>query len=169
MIARMKKLQGKFASESQVEVTHLVQPSNINAIGTIFGGTVMSWIDLAAAACANRHTRSVCVTASMDALDFLAPIHLGDIVIIRAQVNYTHNTSLEVGVRVESENPLTGETRHTASAYLTFVALSKGKPTAVPPLTVKTAIEKQRYKEAEQRREFRMSSLNRRKSEKAKK
>lgn len=158
-------LKEKSAKESYVEVTHLVQPADINSIGTIFGGTVMSWIDLAAAACANRHTRTVCVTASMDALDFLAPIHLGDIVILRAQVNYTHRTSLEVGVRVESENPFTGERRHTASAYLTFVALNKkGKPTPVPPLLVQGATEKQRFQEAEQRRKVRLASFNRRQS-----
>lgn len=165
----MKALKEKSSSESQVEATHLVQPSDINSIGTIFGGTVMSWIDLAAAACANRHTRMVCVTASMDALDFVAPIHLGDIVILRAQINYTHRTSLEVGVRIESENPFTGETRHTASAYLTFVALDKnGKPAEVPPLLVQSSIEKQRFAEAEQRRKVRLASLNRRKSEKVK-
>src|SRR3989338_4429176 len=118
----------KKTDASQVEATHIVQPPDINSVGTIFGGQVMAWMDLAAAACANRHARRVCVTASMDAIHFISPIKLGEIVIVKAQVNYTHRTSMEIGVRVEAENPLTGQKRHALSGYLTFVALdAKGR------------------------------------------
>ncbi|MBI4212112.1 MAG: acyl-CoA thioesterase [Deltaproteobacteria bacterium] len=161
------KTTSKTPLASRTETTHIVQPQDINPIGTIFGGTVMAWIDLAAAACANRHTRKVCVTASMDELHFLSPIHLGEIVILKANVNYTHRTSLEVGVRVESEDPFTGERRHTASAYLTFVALDKkGSPTPVPPVLPQTAQEKMWFEEARVRRIARLSSKGRRRTSK---
>ena len=127
-------MKGKPVKDSEVIVTYIVQPPDINSVGTIFGGRVMEWMDLAAAACATRYARRVCVTASMDALHFISPIHLGEIVMLKAQVNYTHRTSLEVGVRVEAENPLSGEQRHAVSAYLTLVALGDdGRPTPVPP------------------------------------
>ncbi len=163
---KTKQLTGKPVRQSVVEVTHIVQPPDINSVGTIFGGKVMAWIDLAAAACSNRHTRRVCVTASMDALHFLAPMRLGDLANLKAQVNYTHNTSLEIGVRVEAENPLTGERKHAASAYLTFVALDEtGKPTAVPPIICKTPLEKQRFEEAKIRRKLRLKWKQKRKQE----
>ncbi|PIR25954.1 MAG: acyl-CoA thioesterase [Deltaproteobacteria bacterium CG_4_10_14_0_2_um_filter_43_8] len=149
----MKEMKAKHPKDSQVEVTYIVQPPDINSIGTIFGGRVMAWIDLAAAACANRHTRRTCVTASMDALHFISPVFLGDIVILKASVNYVHKTSLEIGVRVEAENPLTGDLRHTSSAYLTFVALDEhGKPTIIPELKPQSKAEKIRYQEALGRR-----------------
>lgn len=123
----------------------------------------MAWMDLAAAACAARHARKVCVTASMDALHFISPIHLGEIVVIKAQVNFTHRTSLEVGVRVDAENPRTGEWRHAVSGYLTFVAIdAKGHPTPVPALLLKTAEEKRRFREAAKRREERLTWKTRR-------
>lgn len=159
-------MKGKPVKDSQVEVTYIVQPPDINSLGTIFGGRVMAWIDLAAAACANRHTRRVCVTASMDALHFISPIHLGDIVILKAAVTYTHRTSLEIGVRVESEKPLTGVREHTASAYLTFVALdAKGKPTSIPELLPSTPTERRRFREGQERREVRLSWKRRRLTE----
>ncbi|MBI2066600.1 MAG: acyl-CoA thioesterase [Deltaproteobacteria bacterium] len=157
-------MQPKPVKESQIEVTHIVQPAHINSLGTIFGGQVMAWIDLAAAICAERHTRQVCVTAAIDDLHFLAPVRAGDIVILHASVNYTHKTSLEIGVKVESENPLTGERRHTASAYLTFVALDeKRKPIEVPPILAETDKEKRRYREAEQRQKNRLKKREERK------
>ena len=142
---------------SHVEATHFVQPADTNSLGTIFGGSIMAWIDLAAAVCASRHTRRICVTASMDELHFLHPVYLGDIVTLKASVNVTHTTSLEVGVRVEAENPRTGVIKHTAAAYLTFVALDeKGKPTPVPPVIPETEVEKRRFREGKERRMHRL-------------
>ena len=138
-------------------MTELVLPSDTNALGTIFGGKVMSWIDIAAAIAAGRHARRVVVTASIDALHFIAPIKLGHYVHIRAMVNYAGHTSLEVGVRVDSENPLTGEMTHTSTAYTTFVALDDhGRPAAVPPINPTTPEEKRRFDEALRRRASRM-------------
>ncbi len=147
----------KPVSRSSAEFTHLVLPSDTNALGTIFGGRIMEWTDIAAAVVASRHCRKVAVTASMDALHFISPIRLGDIVILKAAVNFTATTSMEIGVRIECENPLTGERRHTASAYLTFVALDDvGRPTAVPAVTPETPEEKRRFQEGQKRREDRI-------------
>lgn len=144
-------------SDSTVIMTEMVLPSDTNALGTIFGGRVMSWIDIAGAIAARRYSRQIVVTASIDALHFLAPIRLGDIVHIRARVNYAGRTSMEVGVRVDAENPATGETTHTSTAYATFVALDKhGKPTEVPPVVPSSPEEKRRFEEAKHRRATRM-------------
>lgn len=139
-------MQPKPVSASSAEFTHLVLPPDTNALGTIFGGRIMEWVDIAASIVASRHCRQVVVTASMDALHFLAPVKVGDIVILKAAVNFAHRTSMEIGVRVESENPLTGERRHTSSAYLTFVGLDQqGKPAEVPPVLPETEEEKRRF------------------------
>jgi acyl-CoA hydrolase len=117
----------------------------------------MSWIDIAAAISAGRLARRVVVTASIDALNFLAPIKLGHYVHIRATVNYAGRTSMEVGVRVDSENPLTGEMTHTSTAYTTFVALDDhGRPAAVPPVRPETPEEQRRFEEAQKRRASRI-------------
>jgi acyl-CoA hydrolase len=143
--------------DSAVEVTHLVLPSDANALGTIFGGKLMGWIDLAAAIAASRHSRQICVTASMDRLDFHHPIRVGHIVILKATVNYVGSTSMEVGVRVESEEPLTGQRTFAATSYLTFVAVDeKGRPVTIPKLIAETDDEKRRCEEAKQRREERL-------------
>ena len=110
-------------SASRVVMTELVHPSHTNALGSIFGGTIMSWVDIAAAICAQRHSRSNVVTASIDGLDFVQPVYKGWVVNLKSSINFTGRTSMEVGVRVDAENPQTGECFHTASAYLTFVAL----------------------------------------------
>ncbi|MBF0493332.1 MAG: acyl-CoA thioesterase [Deltaproteobacteria bacterium] len=145
------------ASNSTAEFTHLVLPPDINAIGSIFGGRIMEWIDIAAAIVATRHCRKVAVTASMDALHFISPVKLGDIVIIKASVDYVHNTSMEIGVRVESEEPTTGIRKHTASSYLTFVALDEnGKPTPVPELILENEEQKKLFEEGRERREERL-------------
>ena len=150
-------MTGRAVKESQTESNHLVLPSDTNELGTIFGGRVMEWIDLAGAITASRHARRICVTASIDDLHFISPVQLGDTVVLKASVNYAHKTSMEIGVRVESENPLTGERRHTASAYLTFVAIDqKRHPVEVPPVIPKTPSEKRRYQEAEERRRYRL-------------
>jgi len=152
------KLEAIPVSASAVETTHLVLPSHTNALGTIFGGQLMSWCDLAAAIAASRHSHRVCVTASMDQLDFIHPIRLGDAVILKATVNFVGRTSMEVGVRVESEDPLTGKRIYAATAYLTFVAVDDaGDPVAVPPVRPETEDEIRRFQEAEERRRYRLS------------
>ncbi|MDH4200856.1 MAG: acyl-CoA thioesterase [Spirochaetia bacterium] len=138
-------MKPKSPAESQVMMTETVLPHHTNALGNIFGGTVMSWIDIAGAIAAGKHARMPVVTASVDALHFIAPIKLGHVVELRASVNATGKTSMEVGVRVDSENLLTGERFHNVSAFLTFVALGNdGKPTVVPAIEPKTEKEIQR-------------------------
>lgn len=138
-------------------MTEIVLPSDTNALGTIFGGKIMAWIDIAGAIAAGRHARKVVVTASIDALHFLAPVKLGQVVHIRAMVNFASRTSMEVGVKVNSENLVTGEQVHTATAYTTFVALDEnGRPTPVPAIIPKTDEEKRRYQAAQKRRESRV-------------
>ncbi len=145
---------GKPARESFVEMVQTVRPEAANAMGIAFGGKVVQWMDMAAAVSALRHTRKPVVTASIDQLHFHAPIKIGEFVIIKAQVNYTGRTSMEVGVMIESENPLTGERRFTTSGYLTFVALDEqGRPSPVPAVTPEAAEEKRKYEEAKRRRE----------------
>ncbi|MBX2986336.1 MAG: acyl-CoA thioesterase [Bdellovibrionaceae bacterium] len=147
-------------------MTQLVLPSHINAVGSIFGGTIMSWIDIAAAIAGQRHSNKEVVTASVDELHFIAPVYKGWVVNLRASVNFVAKTSMEVGVRVDAENPKTGETFHTVSAYLTFVALgSNGKPSAVPGLILEDDLQKQRFEEARRRREHRLSVREMKKQE----
>jgi len=145
-------------SSSAIEMNQLELPQHTNSLGTVFGGTIMSWIDVCAAMAAQRHARAVVVTASMDQLDFVAPIVVGQLVNLRALVNYVGRTSMEVGVRVEAENTRTGQRAHAASAYLTFVALDEqtGEPCAVRPLQPHSATEKLRWQEAKARREQRL-------------
>lgn len=151
--------QSKPVANSQVVMTQLVLPSHTNALGSVFGGTIMSWIDIAAAISAQRHSNKEVVTASIDRLDFVAPVYKGWVVNLRARVNYTSKTSMEVGVRVDAENPKTGETFHTASAYTTFVALgSNGKPAEVPELLLENEEDHRRFEEAKRRREQRLKN-----------
>jgi acyl-CoA hydrolase len=144
-------------SASRVVMTQLVLPGDTNSLGTVFGGTVMSWIDIAAAICSQRHSNREVVTASIDELHFVAPVYKGWVVNLKASINFVAKTSMEVGVRVDAENPKTGETFHTASAYLTFVALgSNGKPAEVPAVIPETDLDRRRMKEAEARRQHRL-------------
>ncbi len=150
-------MEARSIAASEVIMTQLVLPTHTNALDTVFGGTVMSWIDIAAAIAAQRHSQKDVVTASIDELHFLAPIYRGWVVNLKAAVNFVSKSSMEVGVRVESENPKTGERFHTASAYLTFVCLgSNGRPTAVAPVLLLTDAEKRRFREAQIRREERL-------------
>ena len=149
----------KPVSSSQVIMTELVLPSHTNALGSIFGGTIMAWIDIAAAIAAQRHSGREVVTASIDRLDFVAPVYKGWVVNMKASVNYTSRTSMEVGVRVDAENPKTGEMFHTASAYTTFVALgSNGKPIEIPGLELETDTDRRRFAAAKKRREDRLKN-----------
>jgi acyl-CoA hydrolase len=143
-------------SASRVSSAHIVMPNDTNFLGTIFGGRVMQYIDTTAAIAAMRHSRRVCVTASLDRLDFHVSIAGGHIVMLHASVNRAFTTSMEVGVRVERENPLTGEIAHTASAYLTFVALDdNGQPVTIPPLALETEEDRHRFAAASARRQAR--------------
>jgi len=154
-------LKRKPVSSSQVVMTQLVLPSHTNALDTVFGGTIMSWIDIAAAIAAQRHSNKAVVTASMDQLNFIAPVKKGWVVNLKASVNFVSRASMEVGVKVEAENPTTSELFHTASAYMTFVALDgNGKPTTVPELELVTDEEKRRYDAAKKRREHRLQNRN---------
>ena len=152
------QLTAKPVSASEVVMTQLVLPSHTNALDTIFGGVVMSWIDICGAISAQRHSQKDVVTASIDRLNFVAPIKIGWVVNLRGRVNFVSRTSMEVGVRVEAENPKTGEIFHTATAYLTFVAIgSDGKPSLVPPLELKTDEDRRRSSDAQKRRAGRLS------------
>ena len=143
---------------SRVEMTELVLPGDTNALGTIFGGKVMQWIDIAASVAGMRHSGGNVVTASIDALTFLTPIHLGEVVRLRAQVNFVGKTSMEIGVRVEAENPRNGSWRYTTKAYLTFVAIdADGKPRAIPPLLLENEEDARRSSDAEGRRKARLA------------
>ena len=138
-------------------MTQLVLTSDTNALDTVFGGVIMSWIDICGAISAQRHSAKVVVTAAIDDLHFVAPVMKGWVVNLIAQVNFVHKTSMEVGVRVDAENPRTGEHYHTASAYLTFVALDDlKKPTFVRPLNLVTDEDRRRCAEAEKRRDLRL-------------
>ncbi len=144
-------------SASRVEMTELVLPGDANALGTIFGGKVMQWIDIAASVCGMSHSSGDVVTASIDGLQFLAPIQVGEVVVLRASVNFVGHTSMEIGVRVEAENPRTGERRYTTKAYLTFVALDpKGRPRAVPGLLLENEEDHRRHADAQARRQSRL-------------
>jgi acyl-CoA hydrolase len=151
----------KAVSSSQVVMTQLVLPSHTNSLDTVFGGTVMSWIDICAAIAAQRHSNSDVVTASIDQLNFVAPIKRGWVVNLKASVNFVSRTSMEVGVRVDAENPRTGEMFHTASAYLTFVAVDQaGKPSVVNGLDLQTDIERRRFAAAQGRRQARLTKIS---------
>ena len=144
--------KSKNVKESQVIMHELVLPNDTNLLGNILGGRVMHLMDICAAMSAYKHARRPVVTASVDHLDFLAPAKKGDIVILKSSVNYVHKTSMEVGVRIEAETPLTGEIRHTATAYLTFVALNdKNKPMSIPDIIPESDKEKYRYSEGKKR------------------
>src|SRR5258708_4476366 len=154
-----KALAGRPVSASRTEMTELVLPQDSNLLGNILGGRVMHMIDIAGAIAAHRHCHRQVVTASVDHLDFLNPVRVGDLIVLEAQVNRAFHTSVEVGVQVFSEDSVAGARKHTTTAFLTFVALDDaGKPAPVPALLVKTAEEKRRYREAGERREVRMAS-----------
>ena len=152
-------LRGKTVSASRSEMTEIVLPAQTNPLGKLLGGQVMHLVDMAAAMAAHRHSNSYVVTASVDYIDFRNPVNLGEIVILKSQVNRVFHTSMEVGVEVYSENALTSEKKHTTTAYVTFVAIDQytRMPKPVPPLILETAEEHQRFREAGERREVRLA------------
>lgn len=144
----------KKVSESSVETRYIVMPNDSNPHGTIFGGTVMSWIDMAAAMVASRHSNTAVVTVHVGDISFLAPLKIGEHALVRASLNYVGRTSMLVGVKVIAENPITRITRHTTTAYLTFVALDdKGNPCEVTRLDPQTPDQIRRYDEGKTRME----------------
>jgi acyl-CoA hydrolase len=146
-------------SQSQVEMLQLVLPSDANLLGNMLGGTVMHHMDICAAVAAQRHAGRVCVTASVDRIDFESPVRVGEVLLLKASVNFAGRTSMEVGVLCMAENPRSGARRHTASAYFTFVALTDDlKPCEVPPVRPDTPVEMRRYEAAKGRREARVAS-----------
>jgi acyl-CoA hydrolase len=155
-------MEGKPVRDSISEYSELALPNDANGQGNLLGGRVMHLVDLAAAMAAMRHARKPVVTASVDSLHFLHPVHISELVILRSSVNRVFRTSMEVGVKVETENLMTGKRVHTCSAYLTFVALGEDKrATAVPPVIPETEDEKRRYREAGERREYRLALRSR--------
>ena len=151
---------GKKVADSQVVMNELVLPNDANLSGNVLGGRVMHLMDLCAGMAAMRHCRGVVATAAVDNLNFHHPIKVGEFMILKASVNYTDRTSMEVGVRVEAENPRTGERRHTSSAYLTFVALDEnGRPTLAPPVKPQIEVEHRRFQDAGMRRSERLARL----------
>lgn len=147
---------------SASEYSEIALPTDANPLGFLLGGRVMHLVDLAGALAAMRHARQAVVTASVDYLNFLHPIQIGQLVLLRSSVNRAFHTSMEVGVKVLVEDVLTGERKHTCSAYLTFVAIDReGNRVAVPPVIPETQEEKRRYEEAGQRRSYRLELRNR--------
>ena len=154
-------MKQKTVKNTHVIMHELVLPNDTNLLGNVLGGRVMHLIDICAAMSAYKHARSPVVTASIDHLNFLSPAKKGDILILRSSVNYVSKTSMEIGVRVESEDTLTGSVKHTASAHLTFVALGGDKkPKEIEKILPETEIEKRRYDAAKERVENRKKGLS---------
>lgn len=151
-------VEAKRVKDSSVVMVQVMIPQDANPMGNIHGGVIMKLIDTAGGVVAFRHARMNVVTASIDRLDFHNPVFIGDLLFLKASVNLVGRTSMEIGVRVEAENLITGEVRHTASAYLTYVALDKnGRPAPVPGLILETEDEKRRNREAKKRRDMRLA------------
>ena len=146
-------------SESRVEMTELAMPTDANNLGTVFGGRIVQWMDLAGAMAARRHARTPVVTAAMDELTFQAPVRLGHVAILQARVNAAFGTSMEVEVEVFDENPDTGVRRRCCDGFLTFVSLGKdNRPTSVPPLLLQAPEEVERERAAHARRARRLAA-----------
>src|ERR1700744_2778568 len=149
-------------ADSRSEMTELILPNDTNTLGNLLGGRLMHYIDLVGAMCAYRHSRTHVVTASMDHIDFIAPVHVGDLLILKSSLNRAFRTSMEVGGKVWVENTIAGMHRLVASAYLTFVAVdAQGRRVPVPQLAPETDDEKRRYIDAARRRELRQRERER--------
>ncbi len=154
-------MEPRAVRDSHVYMTELVLPNDTNQLGNLLGGRLMHWIDIAAAISAAKHSGCVCVTASVDELDFHDPIRLGEIVVLQASINRAFTTSMEVGVLVTAENIRAGLPRKANNAYLTFVAIDEqGKPVPVPPVVPESVDEKRRFGEALERRQHRLAHRN---------
>jgi acyl-CoA hydrolase len=156
----------KTVASTQSMMTEIILPNDTNTLGNLLGGRLMHFIDLAGAMAAYRHTRTHLVTAAMDHIDFIQPVHVGDLLILKSSVNRAFKTSLEVGVKVWVEHPRTGVLLHVASAYLVFVAIDQeGRRLVVPQLLPETSHEQRRFADAQRRREHREAEARRRKEE----
>ena len=152
----------KPVSASRSIISLQMLPSDANPMGNVHGGTILELLDVSAAVAAMRHTRTNVVSASIDRMDFYYPIYVGNLLILKASVNFSGRTSVEVGVRIEAEDLKTGKIVHTGSSYVTYVSLDdEGKPTEVPELVPHTTVEKRRWREAKQRRAQRLQLLKR--------
>jgi acyl-CoA hydrolase len=153
---RWMKSEGKKVSESATILVRLMMPNDANPAGNVFGGTILKLMDEVGSIVAFKHTRMNVVTASVDRMNFFAPVFVGNLITLKAAVNYVGNTSMEIGVRIEATDLRTGKTTHTGSCFLTYVALdSKGRPTPVPKIIPETPEEKRRYRQAIARRKLR--------------
>jgi len=151
----------KKVSESKSVISLQMLPSDANPMGNVHGGTILKLVDVAAGVTALRHARDNTVTASIDRMDFYNPVYVGDLLTLKASVNYVGNTSMEIGVRIEAENLKTGVVTHTGSCYLTYVALDdSGKPIEVPELVPETVEEKRRWQAGKKRREERLRLIS---------
>ena len=156
------KVASRTVAESQAERSEIIFPADTNALGNLFGGRLMQFIDLVGAVAAVRHSRAIVVTASMDHLDFVAPVHVGDLLILKASVNRAFRTSMEVGVRAMVENTRDQTLRHVSSAYLTYVAVDReGNRLPVPCIVPETEHQRRRYEDAGRRRELRAGESKR--------
>jgi acyl-CoA hydrolase len=151
-----QRVKAKKVGDSALSTSRLMIQTDANVMGNVFGGAIMRYMDEVAGIVAFRHAGTNCVTASIDRMNFWAPVYVGNILIFKASVNYVGHTSMELGVRIEAQDWKTGEITHTGSCYLTFIALNKrGKPTVVPKLILETAEEKRRFREGLTRRKLR--------------
>jgi acyl-CoA hydrolase len=156
------KIISRTVAESQAERSEIIFPADSNALGNLFGGRLMQFIDLVGAVAAVRHSRAIVVTASMDHSDFVAPVHIGDLLILKASVNRAFRTSMEVGVRAMVEDARAGTLRHVSTAYVTYVAVDReGRPIPVPCVIAETEHQKRRYTDAARRREMRSEESKR--------
>lgn len=153
-------MEKKRINESSLIMTQLMTPQDANLAGNVHGGVIMKLIDDAAGTVAARHSRCNAVTASIDRLSFFSPVFIGNLITLKAGINHTGRTSMEIGVRVEAEDLFSGEIRHTASAYLTFVALDSNlKPAEIPGLILENENERRRNREAVERRRVRLEEM----------
>ncbi|MCE5310949.1 MAG: acyl-CoA thioesterase [Acidobacteriales bacterium] len=154
---KSKRGAGRPVRESASEYGEMALPNDANPLGNLLGGKAMHLVDMAGALAAMRHARCQVVTASIDSMSFLHPVHIGQLVLLKSSVNRAFRTSMEVGVKVMAEDLTTGEIKHTSSAYVTYVAVDKdGRPVEVPPVIPETDEEKRRYREACERRSMRL-------------
>jgi acyl-CoA hydrolase len=157
-VLMMPKVKGRTVAESKAEMLEVVLPNDANPLGNILGGKVMHLIDIAGAIAAHRHSHSLVVTAAVDSLDFVHPIRVGEVILLRSFVTRAFHTSMEVEVSVYREDYITGKRQQTSSAFVTYVAIdSQGQPKPVPPLIPQTAEERRRYREALRRRRRRLA------------
>ncbi len=151
-------LMPKRISDSQQRLAVMMNPEQANSLGDVHGGEIMKLVDEAGALTAMKHARHIVVTVAMDSMEFLSPVHVGDLVSLNASVNYIGRTSMEIGIRVEAENVITGQVTHTNSAYAVYVALdASGRPVPVPPVILETEQDRRRWEEGAARQQHRLA------------